>query len=120
MRGYVITVTRSWGRSQHPGFWLVWKAPSGPSRGELAPPVLTSEQGLALQKPRHQPGPCPPTSPHPAKDSVFIPPLTPPKMEEVGLGPSRSPVSLELPGQRQAPAEGSHQSSQWPVTCVTI
>lgn len=67
MQGYVVTSHRVRDRSQHPGFWPVRKAPSGPSRGGLAPPGLTSEQGTSpsqtrRQQPRtlssHSPKPC--------------------------------------------------------------
>lgn len=55
----MVTVTGSWSRSQHQGFWLVWKAPSGPSRSELAPPVLPSETQAPTQDPvLPHPMPC--------------------------------------------------------------
>lgn len=58
---------------------------------EVGSPHLGSHlsRELALYKPgANNPGPCPPTVPNPAKDSVHTPPLPPPKMEEVGLGTS--------------------------------
>lgn len=64
MWGYVVTVTGSWGRSQNPGFWLVWKAPSGPSRGELAPPV-------PFRNPGTNQGPVP-SHPHTLPKTLFL------------------------------------------------
>lgn len=90
MQGYVVTSHRVRDRSQHPGFWPVRKAPHL-GHPEVGLPRLGSHlsRELALHKPgANNPGPCPPTVPSPAKDSVHTPPLPPPKMEEVGLGTS--------------------------------
>lgn len=57
--------------------------------------------GTDPDKPKHQPRMLFSVCPHPAKDSFLLPPLPPPKMEEVvlGAGPLPPPLgSQEFPG----------------------
>lgn len=100
MQSYVVTVTGSWNRRY---LWL--HIASTQASGQYRKPHLGHpdtglphlcslvSQGYPLTNPGTNPGHWPPTIPRPTNL------CQPPKMEEVGLAASHSPVSLALPGQ---------------------